>query len=238
MPVSETVANALGAETRRTKKLDPAVAGPREAQTPHVGTVMAVIPETRPYDPREDLYRCWDTMQQRARQQSREPRRGLGFDGDNSRQGGHEDRNLLALPSDPVARRAEVMKRSLEYYTGTKWVTSTSASGPSLEVEDARKDPAVVARVDGGPLQRRAEEPQRDTEESEVTETPLMQFPPRCLYLHDLVVCRQPRLYEAGHQPTRYLVDMALTVRRALGNTGAGLSVITTKLLELLPADA
>jgi len=34
------------------------------------------------------------------------------------------------------------------------------------------------------------------------------------------------------------VIDMALTVRRALGDTGAGPSVITTKLLELLPADA
>ena len=102
---------------------------------------------------------------------------------------------------------------------------------------DGPQELTMLAKVEGGVSATMADSGP-NVAEDDVTEATLTPYPPHCLYVADLVVCREPRPNEIGQGPTHYVVDMALTVRKALEDTGAGPSVITTKLLELLPADA
>jgi hypothetical protein len=65
-----------------------------------------------------------------------------------------------------------------------------------------------------------------------IIETPFEdeEYPRRCLYVRDLVLCRT-------NGEGSYLVDSALTVNTTLADTGAGPSVVTTSLLDTLPDD-
>ena len=232
VPVSEAVAKALGAETGQTRKLD--LADAELARQREVQTVAAVITEGRAANAAlNTLYRCCETMSQRAVQRHRHPLRGLGF-------GEVEDRRDLVpppLPRDPEARKVEAARRDLEYYMNKRWVAATVEGAAVAPMADGPPEPAMVAKVEGG-VSATTVGSDPNVAEDDVTEAPLMPYPPHCLYVADLVVCREPRPNEIGQGPTHYVVDMALTVRKALGDSGAGPSVITTKLLELLPADA
>ena len=62
---------------------------------------------------------------------------------------------------------------------------------------------------------------------------PNAQYQRNCLYVRGLTVCRKVR-----RQLQRFRVDVAMTVRKSLADSGAGPSVLTTELLAALPDDA
>ena len=74
--------------------------------------------------------------------------------------------------------------------------------------------------------------------EADLPDTPLL--PPtyhrNCLYVPRLTVCRYAQTRKGSDR--KYLIDVALMVRRTLADTGAGPSIVTTGLLNTLPADA
>ena len=66
---------------------------------------------------------------------------------------------------------------------------------------------------------------------SAVTNTPLSGCHRHCLFILDFVICR-------AQGQSNYIQDDVLRVPRALADTGAGPSVITTEQINLLPRDA
>lgn len=69
------------------------------------------------------------------------------------------------------------------------------------------------------------------------------QYPRNCLYMKGVTVCRWATTRKgladrSDQRNTHYLIDVALTFVRSLGDTGAGPSCVTTELLAQLPGDA
>jgi hypothetical protein len=65
----------------------------------------------------------------------------------------------------------------------------------------------------------------------DVTETPTADCSRHCLFISDFIICRR-------QGESTYLKDTDLRVPKALADTGAGPSVITTDLIALMPKDA
>ena len=172
----------------------------------------------------EGIKRLWDlssTPGPSRRQRAKNPNPGLGYD-----PGAADAMDAEGLPPLDVPRSADHWRR------GDVDPRRRALRHMQTYLDAFRPEASVAQEVN------LADAPGDLGEEDIAQPTkPVVNYHRNCLYLRQLSVCRQVNKGRKRAEK-RFRIDVATVVAKALGDTGAGPSVITTDLLAQLPWDA